>query len=86
MKPSRLWDAITFVAPLLALVVLWELLVRGFSVNPRVFPSVEAVARAAWEGVQDGWLVRHIGASLGRIAVGTVLALLTAIRWAWRWA
>ena len=86
MKPSRLWDAITFVAPLLALVVLWELLVRGFSVNPRVFPSVEAVARAAWEGVQDGSLVRHIGASLGRIAVGTVLALLTAIRWAWRWA
>lgn len=78
-KFPRLWAALTFVAPLLGLLVLWEVLVRAFDVNPRVFPSVEAVALAGWESALDGTLVRHIGASLGRVAVGTLLALALSI-------
>jgi taurine transport system permease protein len=76
---SRLSAAASFVAPLVALVVLWEILVRSFDVNPRIFPSVEAVVRAGWEALLDGTLIRHIGASLGRVAVGTGLALLLSI-------
>ena len=78
-KYPRLWAAATFVAPLVGLVVLWEVLVRAFDVNPRIFPDVESVARAGWEAVLDGTLVRHIGASLGRVAVGTALALVLSI-------
>ena len=69
-KASRVWAAAKFVAPLIALVVLWEVLVRALDVNPPIFPSVAAVARAGWEALLDGTLIRHIGASLGRVAVG----------------
>ncbi len=78
-KTSRVSGAASFLAPLAGLVVLWEIVVRSFDVNPRVFPSVEAVARAGWEALLDGSLVRHIGASLGRVAVGTALALALSI-------
>ena len=74
-----LYAAGSFVAPLLVLLVLWEVLVRAFSVDPRVFPNVESVARAGLETLQDGSLVRHIGASLLRVAVGTVLAIVISI-------
>lgn len=76
---ARLSAAASFVAPLVALVVLWEILVRSFDVNPRIFPSVAAVGRAGWEALLDGTLIRHVGASLGRVAVGTGLALVLAI-------
>ena len=71
--------AVTFLAPLLGLMVLWEVIVRFFEVSPRTFPSVEAVARASWDMFRDGSLVRHVAASLGRVAVGTVLALVVSI-------
>jgi NitT/TauT family transport system permease protein/taurine transport system permease protein len=69
----------TFLAPLLLLLLLWEVLVRAFGVEPRVFPDVESVARAGFETIQDGSLVRHVGASLGRVAVGTLLAIVLSI-------
>ena len=76
---GRLRGAGAFIAPLLGLVVLWEVVIRAFHVDPRVFPSVEAVAAAGWSTVQDGSLISHIGASLGRVAVGTTLALAVGI-------
>jgi NitT/TauT family transport system permease protein/taurine transport system permease protein len=75
----RLLATVRFLAPLLVLLLLWEALVRAFGVDPRVFPDVEAVARAGFETLQDGSLVRHVGASLGRVAVGTVLAIVVSI-------
>ena len=75
----RLLAAATFLAPLVFLLVLWEVVVRAFGVSPRVFPDLESVVRAGIETVQDGTLVRHIGASLGRVAVGTVLAIVVSI-------
>ena len=75
----RLWAAAAFLAPLLALLLVWEVLIRAFEVNPRVFPNVESVALAGLETLQDGTLVRHIGASLARVAVGTVLAIVVSI-------
>ena len=75
----RLWAALKFIAPLVLLLILWEVLIRAFGVNPRVFPDVESVARAGLESIQDGSLLRHAGASLGRVAVGTVLAIVISI-------
>jgi taurine transport system permease protein len=75
----RIVASLVFAAPLLALIALWEVIVQAFDVNPRVFPSVESVARAGLETIQDGTLIRHIGASLGRVAVGTTLAIAVSI-------
>jgi len=68
-----------FVLPLAALVVLWAVAVRAFDVDPRVFPGVGAVVQAGAESIADGTLVRHIAASLGRVAFGTAIALLLGI-------
>lgn len=75
----RLLAMATFLAPLLVMVLLWEGLIRAFNVSPRVFPDVESVMRAGLETLQDGSLVRHVSASLGRVAVGTLLAIVISI-------
>jgi NitT/TauT family transport system permease protein/taurine transport system permease protein len=75
----RLWAALKFIAPLALLLILWEVLVRAFGVGPRVFPDVESVARAGLESIRDGSLLSHTSASLGRVAVGTVLAIVVSI-------
>jgi ABC-type nitrate/sulfonate/bicarbonate transport system permease component len=71
--------ALTFLAPLAALVVLWTLVIRVFDVNPRIFPDVTSVAQAALDAVRDGSLAGHIASSLGRVAAGTALALALSI-------
>lgn len=75
----RTWQAAKFAAPLLLLVVLWQVVVSAFDVNPRVFPDVPTVLRAGWETIADGSLAAHIGASMLRVSVGTVLAIVTAV-------
>jgi NitT/TauT family transport system permease protein/taurine transport system permease protein len=75
----RLASAALFSTPLLVLVVLWAIVVRAFDVNPRVFPGVGAVGLAGWEALLDGSLMMHVAASMLRVFVGTVLALIVAI-------
>jgi taurine transport system permease protein len=79
MTRHRLPSALWFCAPFAVLLVLWAVLIPYFNVNPRLFPQLLSVVRAGIEGIQDGTLVQHIAASLLRVAVGTVLALLVAI-------
>ncbi len=71
--------AAAFFAPFAVLLALWAVLVPYFDVNPRIFPHLSAVIQAGWELVQDGSLFTHIGASLLRVVVGTMLALLASI-------
>jgi taurine transport system permease protein len=71
--------AITFLAPLVVLLVVWEVVVRAFDVNPRIFPRLEAVAAAGYESLLNGSLFSHVGMSLWRVATGTVIALLLSI-------
>lgn len=75
----RLVSAGMFALPLIALVVLWAIVVRAFDVNPRLFPGVGAVGAAAIESLADGSLIAHVVASMWRVLVGTVLALVAAI-------
>jgi taurine transport system permease protein len=71
--------AALFLLPFAVILALWAILVPYFNVNPRLFPHLSAVIAAGVEGIQDGTLVTHIGASLWRVLVGTVLALMAAI-------
>jgi NitT/TauT family transport system permease protein/taurine transport system permease protein len=75
----RLSSALQFFAPFAVLIALWAVLIPYFDVNPRLFPHLTAVIQAAVDGIRDGSLIGHIGASLLRVAVGTVLALFAAI-------
>ena len=68
-----------FIAPLAALVLIWAIVVPLFDVSPRVFPSVQAVAAAAMESIHDGTLIRHVGASLLRVGLGTLIGVVTAV-------
>jgi NitT/TauT family transport system permease protein/taurine transport system permease protein len=75
----RTLDAVWFVTPLLMLVLAWVVAVRAFQIPLRVFPSVGDVFQAAIQEIQRGTLFEHIRQSLTRVAVGTVLAILTSI-------
>jgi taurine transport system permease protein len=72
-------SAALFFLPFAVILALWAVLVPYFNVNPRLFPRLSAVIAAGVEGIQDGTLLTHIGASLWRVLVGTVLALVAAI-------
>ena len=76
---QRLYSAFKFALPLLMLLIFWEFCVQFFQVNARVYPSIEAVFNAGVEAVNDGSIFNHIAASLGRVAVGTLLAVLVSI-------
>jgi NitT/TauT family transport system permease protein/taurine transport system permease protein len=76
---QRLVSTFLFVVPLAVLLALWAVLVPYFDVNPRLFPRLTEVLEAAQEGMRDGSLLGHIGASLLRVLVGTALALVAAI-------
>ena len=76
---QRLYSAFKFALPLVLLLIFWEFCVQFFQVNVRVFPSIEAVFNAGLEAVNDGSIFNHIAASLGRVAVGTLLAVVVSI-------
>jgi taurine transport system permease protein len=76
---QRVSASLWFCAPFAVLLVLWAVLIPAFDVNPRLFPHLESVAQAGLEGIMDGTLIQHIGASLLRVTVGTLLALVFAI-------
>ncbi|MFY7065412.1 ABC transporter permease [Nocardiopsis changdeensis] len=72
-------DLAWFVVPLAVLVALWAAAVAATGVPPRVFPQVTDVARALWDMAVSGELARHLGASLYRVMVGSVIAVATAL-------
>lgn len=78
-QTNRALKALAFAVPLVALLVVWAVVVPLFAVSPQVFPDIGSVARAGWDSLADGSLVQHVGASLARVAIGTVLAILVGV-------
>lgn len=76
---NRVAGALTFVAPLAFLVVIWAVVVPAFEVRPQIFPSVSAVFAAGIASLRDGTLLTHVATSLARVAIGTVLAIIAAV-------
>ena len=80
--------------PLLALAVIWEIVARVTDASPILLPRVLSVIEAAWEGLETGFLIKHIGWTTFRLfagftigaSVGIVLGLLSGrIRWLADW-
>jgi NitT/TauT family transport system permease protein len=60
-----------------ALLALWWALVAGN--GSHIFPTPLGVVEGAWELVEDGTLWEHICASVARVAIGFLVALLVAV-------
>lgn len=58
----------------LGLFALWALVTGAGWVRPLALASPSAVVSVLVDGVRDGTLFAHIGASLGRLVAGTVVA------------
>ncbi len=68
-----------FVAPFLALAIVWAATVRWYEIPLRVFPAPPEVASAFWAQWHTGALGNHIWQSLQRVLVGGTLAIITSI-------
>jgi len=89
--PDRRWPSgaayagfIRFMLPILALLIVWELAVRGGWIASNVFPSPSMIfARANAllfsTGPEQGMLFQHIGASLYRAISAFALSVIIAI-------
>ncbi len=74
MTPKKILFPLTLLAALLALwwvAVLWT--------ESVIFPTPLQVLTATWELARDGTLWEHVGASLMRVSVGFMLAVLVAM-------
>jgi NitT/TauT family transport system permease protein/taurine transport system permease protein len=79
LLPRRLAAAVWLLVPFTALAAVWAVVVHITGVETRIFPQITDVASAFAEMVTTGELWLHLGASLRRVAIGVVIAVVTAI-------
>lgn len=63
---------IGFLSPI-ALLMIWELVVRSGLMDRRFFPAPSSVMAALWSLTESGMIFTHAGASLGRLFQGVLL-------------
>ncbi|OJH38906.1 taurine ABC transporter permease TauC [Cystobacter ferrugineus] len=84
-RPPRRPLSLTVISALTVstLLFLWWAVTTSGLIEPLFLPAPQAVARKGWElvtqGYMDASLWQHLGASLGRIGVALLAAVLTAI-------
>lgn len=65
------------------LLLLWWVVTTAGLIEPLFLPSPQAIARKGWvlltQGYMEASLWQHLGASLGRIGLALLVAVLTAI-------
>lgn len=76
---ARLSAAFWFVVPFVALCGVWAAVVAGTGAPLRIFPQITDVGRALADMWGSGALLEHVGASLQRVTIGVVVALVTAL-------
>lgn len=77
--PRRLSAAFWFVVPFVVLGLAWAAVVEVTGVQTRIFPQVNEVAAAFIDMWAAGELAHHVGASVRRVLIGGVIAILTAV-------
>lgn len=71
--------SLEFATVLIPLLVLWEIAPRAGWVPSALIPPVSQVAVAMWDLFAHHGFLQHVGISLGRFALGMLLALFTAL-------
>jgi NitT/TauT family transport system permease protein/taurine transport system permease protein len=72
-------DTVWFLLPFLTLILVWKLSLQYSQVPERIFPSIESVWAVFIKMSADGSLWKHVLASLQRVLIGTLIAVMTAI-------
>jgi ABC-type nitrate/sulfonate/bicarbonate transport system permease component len=73
---SRRWIGFAFIA---AILVVWQVLVVSKVIDTPSVPSVTEIFAAWYQVIASGALLKELGPSLYRIAIGYVLAVLVAV-------
>ena len=76
MKSGERW--LSLGSPLL-LLVLWEVSVQAGWLDPRFIAAPSIILFKLWQMLGSGELLRHLGASLMRIAAGFVIGVVPAV-------
>ena len=78
---GRIWRSGAFraTASPAIMLILWELLVRAGLLDARFFPAPSSVIRELWDMLSSGLLLKHLGYTLSRVAVGFVLGAVPAV-------
>ncbi|WP_406044359.1 ABC transporter permease [Micromonospora sp. NBC_00898] len=72
-------SAFWFALPFALLLAIWAVVVAVTDTPMRIFPQVTDVGAAIRDMWASGDLVRHLSASLRRVAIGTLLAVATGL-------
>ena len=78
-RAKRVKAVAWFLGPFVVLFAAWAAVVAFTDTPMRVFPQVTDVFAAIGRMWSSGELFQHLGASLRRVAVGCVLAIVTAL-------
>lgn len=62
-----------------ALIAVWEIYVRAFSVSPFILPSPAAVGAALWDVLSDSKTYWHIWVTLFETVAGFVIAVIVGV-------
>ena len=65
--------------PFLLLLGGWWLLPHVVSYPSYMLPPISAVVDFAWDSIRDGSLIKNVGASLARLALGFVIGMALAV-------
>ncbi|GAB2487561.1 ABC transporter permease [Comamonas humi] len=83
MTPTPFQARLIAAALLVALLGLWELLVRRWGLSALVLPAPSAIAQSLWTGLASGYFWPHIWATLQALllglAAGSVVGLLAGM-------
>jgi NitT/TauT family transport system permease protein len=78
-RKERIEKAGYFVASFGILCIVWELTRAVGLIDPKLFPSIQAVLKACVVGLKDGSLQMHIYASFMRVLISFAIGILLAV-------
>jgi taurine transport system permease protein len=82
-RPKRLArqaeNAAWLIGPFVVLLLVWYVVVAATGVPARLFPQVDDVVDAGERLIVSGQLLRDLRASLGRVLIGSGLAVVTGV-------
>jgi NitT/TauT family transport system permease protein/taurine transport system permease protein len=75
----HLENAVWVLGPFGLLLLIWYVVVAATGVPARLFPQIDDVVRAGFRIVSSGQLANDLEASLGRVIIGSALAVVTGV-------
>jgi NitT/TauT family transport system permease protein len=79
MKISRVAELLLPTLSVIAVILLWELVVRWRGIAPIFLPAPSSIAMTLWDMLADGTMEYHVGVTVLRILAGFFVAAVCGI-------